>query len=1325
MHTLRIWRRAPKIWSPWAAVLLAVGAAALWAPRVRAQAGVQGQWRTLAPLMPINPVHIALMNNGKVLIVAGSGNVATVTNYQAAVWDPASETLVTQSLTWDMFCNAMVALPDGRIFVNGGTLQYDPFFGQPRNAAFDPATGLFTDLQNMAHGRWYPTTTTLGDGRVLTFSGLTETGGTSTTVEFYTAGSGWSQEFPAGWTPPLYPRMHLLPNGTVLYSGSGTGSRIFNPSTRTWSGVIATTNYSGTRTYGTSVLLPLTPANGYAPRVMIMGGGNPATATTEIIDMSAATPRWTVGPPMSQPRIEMNATILPNGKVLAMGGSVQDEVVSTASLNADLYDPVTNTFSSAGANVFPRVYHSSSLLLPDATVLLMGGNPTRGSYEQHTEIYSPAYLFNANGTPAARPTIASVTPSAFTYGGAFQVQTTDAANIASVVLVRPGAATHAFDMDQRLVGLSFTAGTGVLNVTAPPNGNIAPPGYYMLFALNAAGVPSVASFVLLSSTVQPVVTMTAPANGATVSGNAVTVSANATDPLGISGVQFKLDGVNLGAEDTVAPYSTSWNSTAIANGSHALSAVARDPAGRSAASATVTVNVANSDAVPPTVSMTAPANGATVTGTVDVTASAADNAGVAGVQFLVDGVAFGAEVTSPPYRIAWDTTTQPTGSTHTLAARARDTSNNLSTLASVTVTVSNATSGPPVIDTLVWRDGTAAQPTIVSPAFSTAATNELILAFIAADYLSGTNTTVTSVTGAGLTWALVGRSNVQSGTSEIWRAFAPARLSAVTVTATLSQPAVSMLTIASFANVDTSGTNGSGAIGATASTNARPGAPSATLTTTRANSWIFGVGNDYDNASARTPGPNQVIVHQALPAVGDTYWVQRTTNPTAASGTSVTINDTAPAGDRYNLFIAEVRSLGAPDTTLPTVSMTAPASNATVGGTGVTVSATAADNVAVAGVQFTLDGANLGAEDTTSPYSIVWNSTAATDGTHSLTAVARDSAGNTATATAVSVTVSNADTTPPTVAMTAPANGATVSGSAVTVSASASDNVAVVGVQFLLDGVAIGSEVTASPYTMTWNSTGTSNTTHTLAARARDAKNNSTTSAAISVTVSNTASTPPVIDANVSADQPNNVNTVTTSAFSTGVGNELLLAFIATDYLGGANVTVTGVSGAGLTWQLVQRTNVQFGTSEIWRAFAAARLTNVTVTATLSQGVASALTVVSFSNVDTSGTNGSGAIGATASANAASGPPTATLVTTRSNSWVFGVGNDFDRPTARTVGSGQTLVHQYLAPVGDAYWVQRTTNAVPLSGTTVTINDTAPTGDRYNLAICEIRQPVP
>jgi hypothetical protein len=243
------------------------------------------------------------------------------------------------------------------------------------------------------------------------------------------------------------------------------------------------------------VLLPLPPDNGYDPVVMIMGGNDPATDTTELIDLGSSNPQWVFGPSMSQPRIEMNATILPNKTVVAMGGSAQDEDGSTASLNTDIYDPASNTFTTDVPNTYPRLYHSNALLLPDATVAVAGGNPARGTYEPHIEIYSPPYLFNPDGTPATRPSISGMSNGTWTYGDTFQVQTPDAASITSAVLIRSSAVTHAFNMDQRLVGLSFTATDGVLNITAPPNGNTAPPGYYMLFLVNSAGVPSVAAFV--------------------------------------------------------------------------------------------------------------------------------------------------------------------------------------------------------------------------------------------------------------------------------------------------------------------------------------------------------------------------------------------------------------------------------------------------------------------------------------------------------------------------------------------------------------------------------------------------------------------------------------------------------------------------------------------------------------------------------------------------------------------------------------------------------------------------------------------------------------
>jgi hypothetical protein len=438
------------------------------------------------------------MNNGQVLIVAGSGGDPANQDLETGVWNPQTYALSMQPVSWDMFCNGMSVLPDGRVFINSGTLAYDPFRGSLRSALYDPATRVFSDTANMAHGRWYPTLTALGDGRVMTFSGLTETGGSNTTAEIFTPGAGWSQEYEAGWTPPLYPRQHLLPNGRVVYTGAGTGTRTFDPSSNTWSDIIANTIYTGSRTYGSSVLLPLSPADGYRARVMILGGGNPATATTEVLDLSVASPQWQAGPAMSQPRIEGNATLLPNRKVLAVGGSANDEDANTASLRADLFDPTVSpmTVTSAGSNVYPRLYHSNALLLPDARVMVVGGNPVRGTFERHIEIYSPAYLFSADGSAATRPTI-SMAPRTVGYGAAFQVQTPDAASIRSVVLVRPGTPTHAFDNEQRLVGLSYTLGSGVVNVTAPPHGNIAPPGYYMLFLLNSAGVPSAATFVQL------------------------------------------------------------------------------------------------------------------------------------------------------------------------------------------------------------------------------------------------------------------------------------------------------------------------------------------------------------------------------------------------------------------------------------------------------------------------------------------------------------------------------------------------------------------------------------------------------------------------------------------------------------------------------------------------------------------------------------------------------------------------------------------------------------------------------------------------------------
>jgi hypothetical protein len=512
------------------------------------QPQVTGQWVTLPYTMPINPIHVGSMHTGKVLIVAGSENNPgnhKLKQSKAAVWDLGGGNITQgkitriRDLTWDVFCNGWAFFPDGRCLVIGGTAQYDPFNGEPRTTVFDPLTEKFSQMQYMAHGRWYATGIVLPDGRIMAFSGLNETSVVNNQVEFYTVGSGWSSPFTAPYNPNLYPWLHVLPDGRVFNSGGSPFSNMFDPSSQTWTVNFAKTSLGLDRTYGNSVLLPLLPPN-YAARLMILGGGVPnATATTEIIDFSKSTPAWVrMGDMPSGARVEGNSVLLPNGKVLVEGGSRVNNDATTATLGADLFDPATGSWSStnpggAGFATFARMYHSVALLLPDATVATAGSNPRRGTYDNHIEIYSPAYLFNANGSPATRPVIIGA-PLSIGYNSVpFQVQTPDALNIRSVVLIKPGSDTHAYDMEQRLVGLTFTATAGALTVNAPPNSNIAPPGYYMLFILNQAGVPSVASFVQVSQnpTDQPPKgTITAPAGDVTITaGQSINFAGTASD----------------------------------------------------------------------------------------------------------------------------------------------------------------------------------------------------------------------------------------------------------------------------------------------------------------------------------------------------------------------------------------------------------------------------------------------------------------------------------------------------------------------------------------------------------------------------------------------------------------------------------------------------------------------------------------------------------------------------------------------------------------------------------------------------------------------------
>ncbi|MEQ4568041.1 galactose oxidase-like domain-containing protein [Paenarthrobacter sp. CAP02] len=321
-----------------------------------------------------------------------------------------------------------------------------------------------------------------------------------------------------------------------------------------------------------------------------------------------------------------------------------------------------------------------------------------------------------------------------------------------------------------------------------------------------------------------------------------------------------------------------------------------------------------------------------------------------------------------------------------------------------------------------------------------------------------------------------------------------------------------------------------------------------------------------------------------------------------------------------------------------------------------------------------------------------------------------DGNGVPSTAAMIRLSAPSQDTTPP----AAPTNlAASASAGQIALTWTAgTDNVGVTSYRVSRDGTVVGNPVSTS-YSDTSVLAGT---TYTYTVAAVDAAGNVSPPSNTATAQAVAAGSGITVDKIVSVHQGTSTSTISAPGVTTTGSNELLLAFISSDGPNSANsASISAVSGGGLSWTLRQRSNAQPGTAEIWQAVAPGPLSNATVTATQASGSwQAAMSVVALRGADIT-------TGATLGANAASGAPTATLTTTGAGSWVWGVGTDWSNPIARTAGSNQTLVDQYLAPAGDTYWVQRQNSATPSNGTAVTINDTSPTTDRWNLALIEIR----
>ena len=454
----------------------------------------------------VKGIHSVVLPNGRVLLFSYPYRAVGSDAYE---WNPATGATTNVSLNWnrDIFCAGHSFLADGRLLLTGGHVHRGAFgLGVKNTDIYDPGTRTFTSGPLLGEERWYPTNVTLPNGRVLVFGGFKDVDNSlkANTVDSYDPVANTVTALPSTASKGYgnYPKLHLLANGKIAWTNQAR-TQLFNTSSNTWA-ASALTNFGGRGESGSSILLP------GSNKMLIFGGPNGSgggSATAEIGDFSGVTPSWRAVGSLNTGRVWGNGVLLPDGKVLAVGGGGGGAYTNPVK-QAELFDPQTETWTRMATQQGPRVYHSTAVLLPDGRVLSAGHD--NGSQQTMAEVYSPPYLFKG-----ARPTISSA-PSTVAYGAQFNVSTPQASSIQKVVLIRPSSTTHSLHEDQRSVELSFTAGAGNLSVTAPANATAAPAGPYMLFLLNSNGVPSVAPFVTVGNAPTPpppTVTGFTPASG--------------------------------------------------------------------------------------------------------------------------------------------------------------------------------------------------------------------------------------------------------------------------------------------------------------------------------------------------------------------------------------------------------------------------------------------------------------------------------------------------------------------------------------------------------------------------------------------------------------------------------------------------------------------------------------------------------------------------------------------------------------------------------------------------------------------------------------------
>ena len=443
----------------------------------------------------------------------GADGLPTVTNTQQNIWVDAvakgKGSVISKSEQYSV--EGLVGQQANQQLYGIGTpmtLQKQNFMGTRDAYIYNVKRERFVKVNSMNYARWYPTLAEMGNGMVMTMSGLDNTGQVTMNSEMFNPKNNtWTTGPYRGF--PTYPATFLTENGQLFFTGSNAG---YGPSTAAWRtpgfwniktgkfkpvpGIASPQNLETSA----SVLLP--PAQ--KQTFMVLGGGgvgqsDTSTARTALIDTAAPNPKWVRGPNLAEPTRYPITVLLPDDQVLVTGGSKYYRGMH-GSDNRDtrIYNVATNRFDLMANSITGRDYHSGGILLPNGSILTLGGNPLFGNaqdttpqtFNQEIDVYYPPYFFQ--GT---RPKVVSA-PKVMRLGHHYNIKVTDPASIKDLRLLRPDNPTHVTDVNARSVAVSFTKlADGELRIMLPSSDNLVPPSYYMLFAVNKRGLPSTGYWV--------------------------------------------------------------------------------------------------------------------------------------------------------------------------------------------------------------------------------------------------------------------------------------------------------------------------------------------------------------------------------------------------------------------------------------------------------------------------------------------------------------------------------------------------------------------------------------------------------------------------------------------------------------------------------------------------------------------------------------------------------------------------------------------------------------------------------------------------------------